>query len=160
MRLILRVTDVPAAIFKGGSDASLSGADAAFGSGNFKAMPVLVVSVAQQNVAPGHVGNRDRRDDRLEGDVLKPFELQIHLDLPLRWESHQKERGQDEGAGHARLKYCNSSAARGRISRHDPSPSGRERFGNGSPTNHCGGAVKGGGKRFSRRFGSARTACS
>src|SRR4029453_10575121 len=84
--------------------------NAAFGSGNFKAIPMLVVSVAQQNVAPGHVGNLDRRDDGLEGDVLEPLELQIHLDLPLRWESDQKERNEDEGAGHARLKYCNSPA--------------------------------------------------
>ncbi len=103
VRLILRVTEVPAAIFQRrliglpdrGQGAALVGRD-------FKAIPMLLVIVAQFDIAAGEVGDRDRRDDRFIGDVLQTLEFQIHLDLSLRRENERKSKGRPGSGSLAR----------------------------------------------------------
>jgi hypothetical protein len=62
----------------------------------------------QRDGASGEVGDRDRGDDRLEGDVLETFEFQVHLNLALRRNREQKKQGASRWSNQWRVKYRNS----------------------------------------------------
>ena len=85
-----------------GRRASQRREQAAFAGVNLKPEPRLAVLVLQVDVASGQVRDLDRGDDGLVGDVLEPFELQLHLDLGVAGRRRQERPSQEYAEHHRR----------------------------------------------------------